>query len=76
MLGPPRLWGPITLCADLQLRQDLKQGCRTCQELSNGMLHTTCTQGNWVDSQLLVVESQIANLTPGPSFDHNLCLNV
>jgi hypothetical protein len=25
------------------------------------------------DSRLLVVGSQIANLTPGPSFGHNLC---
>jgi hypothetical protein len=34
---------------------------------------TTCTQGNRVDSQLLVVGSQIANLTPDLSFGHNLC---
>jgi hypothetical protein len=37
------------------------------------MLHATCTRGNWADYQLLVVESQIANLTPDPSFGHNLC---
>jgi len=37
------------------------------------MLHATCTKGNWVDSRLLMVESQIANLTPGPYFGHNLC---
>jgi hypothetical protein len=37
------------------------------------MLHDTCTQGNWVDSQLLVVGSQIANLILDPSFGHNLC---
>jgi hypothetical protein len=30
-------------------------------------------QGNRGDSWLLVVKSQIANLTPGPSFGHNLC---
>jgi hypothetical protein len=28
---------------------------------------------NWVDSRLLVVGSQIANLTPGLSFGPNLC---
>jgi hypothetical protein len=33
------------------------------QELSNSMSHTTCTQGNQVDSRLFVVGSQIANLT-------------
>jgi hypothetical protein len=37
------------------------------------MPHNTCTLGNWVDLQLLVVGRQIANLTPGLSFDHNLC---
>jgi len=36
-------------------------------------LHATCTQGNQGDSWLLVVRNQIANLTPGPSFGHNLC---
>jgi hypothetical protein len=37
------------------------------------MLYATCTQGNRVDSQLLVVRSQTANLTPNLSFGHNLC---
>jgi hypothetical protein len=37
------------------------------------MSHATCTQGNRVDSRFLVVESQIVNLTLGPSFGHNLC---
>jgi hypothetical protein len=38
------------------------------------MWQATWTQRNWGDSQLLVVGSQIANLTIGPSFSHNLCL--
>jgi hypothetical protein len=38
------------------------------------MSHATCTEGNQGDSWLLMVGSQIANLTPGPSFGHNLCL--
>jgi hypothetical protein len=37
------------------------------------MWHATCTQGNQVDSRLLMVGSQTAHLTPGPSFGHNLC---
>jgi len=37
------------------------------------MWHVTSTQGNWGDSWFLVVESQIGNLTPNPSFGHNLC---
>jgi hypothetical protein len=40
------------------------------------MLHATWTQGNRVNSWLLVVESQIANLIPDPSFSYNLCYNV
>ncbi len=37
------------------------------------MSHSTCTHRDRVDSRLLVVGSQIASLTSGPSFDHNLC---
>jgi hypothetical protein len=37
------------------------------------MSHVACTKGIWVDSGLLVVGSQIAHLTPGLSFGHNLC---
>jgi hypothetical protein len=37
------------------------------------MSHASYTQGNQIDSRLLVVRSQIAILTPGPSFGHNLC---
>jgi hypothetical protein len=68
-----RDFAPITLCADLQLEWGLKQSYICCQELSNDMSHATCTQGNRVDSRLLMVESQIANLTPNFPFGHNLC---
>jgi hypothetical protein len=64
-----QLWGLITLCVDLQLQWGLKQSCSLHQELSNNMLHATCTQGN----RLLMVGSQIANLIPPLSFGHNLC---
>jgi hypothetical protein len=67
--GLPRLWGPITLCADLRLRWSLKPSW----ELSNGMSHATCIQGNRVNSRLLMLRSQTANLTPSLSFSHNLC---
>jgi hypothetical protein len=72
-LGFLWLWGPITFSADLRLRWCLKKSCSPRWELSNGMWHVTWKQGNWVDSRLLVVGSQIANLTPNLSFDHNLC---
>jgi hypothetical protein len=71
----PATLGPITLCADLWLRWGLKQSCNPCWELLNGMWYTTWTQGNRVDTRLLVLRSQIANLTPGLSFGHNLCFN-
>jgi hypothetical protein len=67
----PRLCGAITLCADLWLEWGLKQSCSPRQELSNGKLHATCTQGNRVDSWLLMVGSQIVNLTPSLSFGPN-----
>jgi len=72
-LGLSQLWGTITLRTNLWLKSRLKQSCSPCQELSNGMLHVIYTQRNRVDSWLLVVRSQTANLTHGPSFGHNLC---
>ncbi len=54
-LGLPWLWGRITSCVDLQLQWGLKQSCSPHWELSNNMSHATCTLGNQVDSQLLVV---------------------
>jgi hypothetical protein len=71
--GLPRLWEFITLCSDLRLRWSLKQTCSSMQELSNGVSHSTYTHRGRVNSQLLVVESQTASLTPGPSCVHNLC---
>jgi hypothetical protein len=62
-LGLSRLW----------LRWGRKQSCSPCRELFNGMLHTTCTQGNHGDSWFLVVQSQIANLTLNLAFGYNLC---
>jgi len=73
-LGLPQLWRPIILRTYLWLKWGLKQSCSPHWKPSNGMSHVTCTQGNWGDSWLLVVGSQIANLTPGPSFGHNLCV--
>jgi hypothetical protein len=68
----PGLWASITSCSNLRLGWDFKQSCRSPQELSNAMSHTICKRRDQVDSRLLMVESQIVNLTPGPSFAHNL----
>jgi hypothetical protein len=69
------VWTPSL---DLQLGWGLKQTSSSPQELSNGVSHSICTYRGRVDSRLLVVRSQIASLTLGLSFDHNLfcrCLN-
>jgi hypothetical protein len=55
------------------LKRGLKQSCRPRRELFNGIWHATCTQVNQGNFRLLMVESQIGNLTPDPSFGHNLC---
>jgi hypothetical protein len=44
--------------------------CR--RELSNAVSHSSMRRREEVDSWLLVVGSQTASLTPGPSFAHNL----
>ncbi len=69
----PPIWRCIIFYLDLRLQCGLKQSCNPCRELSNNMSHIACTQRNRVDSRLLMVRSQIANLTFGLSFAHNLC---
>jgi hypothetical protein len=59
--------------ANLQLKWGLMQSYIFCQDLFNNMWHATCMQGNQGNSRLLVVGSQIGNLTPDLSFGHNLC---
>jgi len=71
--GLPGLWAFITSRSDLWLGRGLKQSCSSPWELSNDVSHSTCIHQDRVDSWLLVVGSQTSNLTPGPSFDHNLC---
>jgi hypothetical protein len=72
-LGLLRFWNPITLRADLGSKCCLKQNRSPGRELSNSMSHVVCRQVNRFDSWLFLVGSQIGNLTPGPSFGHNLC---
>jgi len=69
----PGFWMLITPRPELGLGQGPNQSCSSPCELSNDVSHFTCTHRNRVDSQLLMVGSQTANLTPGPSFEHNLC---
>jgi hypothetical protein len=66
------LWAPITSRPELRSGRGLNQSCSSCRELSNSMPHSCCRHREEVDSLLLVVGSQTANLIPGPSFAHNL----
>jgi hypothetical protein len=72
-LGLLQLWSAIILRENLWWRWSLKQSYSPHRDLSNGISHATCTQGNQVNFWLLVVGSQTANLTPSLSFGHNLC---
>ncbi len=69
----PILCELITICSNLRLGWGLKQTCNFPWEVSNGVLHSTYTHRGRVYSWLLVVGSQIVDLTPAPSFCHNLC---
>jgi hypothetical protein len=62
----------ITPHCRVRSRQGLNQSRSPRQDLSNAMLHSEFGRREEVDSRLLVVGSQTANLTPGPSFAHNL----
>jgi hypothetical protein len=66
------LWDIIASRPDLRSGRGLNQTCSPLQELFNAVSHSPSERRERVDSRLLVVGSQIANLTPGPSFAHNL----
>jgi hypothetical protein len=70
--GLSRLWASITSRSKLGSGRGLTQSCSSRGELSNAMSHSFCKRQEEVDSRLLVVGSQTASLTPGPSFAHNL----
>jgi hypothetical protein len=72
LVGVPGLWALITPDCRVWSQRGVNQSCIPCQDLSNAMLHYQFGGREEVDSRLLVVGSQIASLTPGPSFAHNL----
>jgi hypothetical protein len=71
-VGLPGLWTAITPRPDLGSERGLNQYCSPCWDLSNDVLHSPRARWGRIDSRLLVVGSQTASLTPGPSFAHNL----
>jgi len=72
LVGVVGLWEVISSCSNLRSQQGLKQSCSPCRDLFNAMSHTQIERQEEVDSRLLVVGSQTANLTPDRSFAHNL----
>jgi hypothetical protein len=70
--GLPGFWTSITSRPKLGSGRGLNQSCSSCREISNSMSHSRFRRREEVDSRLLVVGSQTASLTSGPSFAHNL----
>jgi hypothetical protein len=70
--GVSGLWELITPDCEVWSRRGLNQTCSPRRDLSNDVSHSQFGGREEVDSRLLVVGSQTANLTPGPSFAHNL----
>jgi hypothetical protein len=70
--GVPGLWELITPDCKVWSQRGLNQTCSPRRDLSNDVLHSQFEGREEVDSRLLVVRSQTASLTPGPSFAHNL----
>jgi hypothetical protein len=71
-VGVPGLWMVIAPRPKLGPGWALNQSYSSCRELSNVVLHSLKRRRKEVDSWLLMVRSQTASLTPGPSFAHNL----
>jgi hypothetical protein len=71
-VGVPGLWDFIAPRPNLRSGRGLNQSCSPRKELSNAMSHSQSARREQVDSWLLVIGSQIASLTPDPSFAHNL----
>jgi hypothetical protein len=70
--GVPGLWEVITPDCKVWSRWGLNQTCSPRRHLSKDVSHSQFGGREEVDSRLLVVRSQTASLTPGPSFAHNL----
>ncbi len=68
----PGLWKLISPDFQVRLERGLNQCCSSPRELFNAMSRTVIGYREEVDSRLLVVGSQTANLTPGLYFSHNL----
>ncbi len=71
-VGVPGLWTPISPDYRVWSQCGLKQSCSPRRELFNAVSHSQIGCWEEVDSRILVVGSQTASFTPGPSLAHNL----
>jgi hypothetical protein len=71
-VGVPGLWELITPNCKVWSQRGMNQTCSPRRDLSNDVSHFQFEGREEVDSRLFVVGSQIASLTPGPSFAYNL----
>jgi len=71
-VGVPGLWELITPDFKVWSQRGLNQTCIPRRDLSNDISHFQFGGREEIDSRLLMVGSQIASLTPDPSFAHNL----
>jgi hypothetical protein len=71
-VGVAGLWELITPDLRVWSQRGLNQSCSSLRDLFNAVLHSRIRCREDVDSRLLVLGSQTANLTPGPFFAHNL----
>ncbi len=70
--GVPGLWELITPDCEVWSRRGLNQTCNPRRHLFNNVSYSQFGGRKDIDSRLLVVGSQTASLTLGPSFAHNL----
>jgi hypothetical protein len=71
-VGVPGLWELITPDCRVRSQRGLNRSCSPRQDLFNAVSHSQIGSRKEADSRLLMVGSQIASLTPDPSFAHNL----
>jgi len=76
LVGLPRLWTHVSPSSNLQLQWGLNQSFNSPRELSSALSHFYWRRWEEVDSRLLVAGSKTTNLTLGPSFAHNLAVDV
>jgi len=71
-VGVLGLWELITPDREVWSGRGLNQTCSPRWDLFNDVLHSQFGGREEVDPRLLMVGSETASLTPGPSFAHNL----